>query len=140
MYVFPGIGLGTILSKSTTITQSMIYASAAALATALLPAERDQGALYPALARIRDVSVEVAHGVIRAAQDAGVDREVRLRGMSDDELDRWVRERMYDPHTEPDAVEEEVRGLVGELGGGGGNGNGIGGKGGGGGGWEGARL
>ncbi len=60
--------------------------------------------------------------------------------MSDDELDRWVRERMYDPHTEPDAVEEEVRGLVGELGGGGGNGNGIGGKGGGGGGWEGARL
>lgn len=131
MYVFPGIGLGTILSKSTTITQSMIYASAAALSTSLLPAERAQGWLYPAIGRIRDVSVVVARGVIRAAQDAGVDREVRLRGMPDEELDRWVRDRMYDPHTEAEAVEREVRGLVGEMGAKGGVVNG---------GWEAPRL
>lgn len=130
MYVFPGIGLGTILSKSITVTQSMIYASAAALSTSLLPAERDRGWLYPAICRIRDVSVVVARGVIRAAQDAGVDREVRLRGMPDDELERWIRERMYDPHTEGHALETEVKGLVAELG--------KGGKGSGG--WEGARL
>lgn len=115
MYVFPGIGLGTILSKATTITQSMIYASAAALSTSLLPAERDLGWLYPSISRIRDVSVIVARGVIRAAQAAGVDRDVRLRDLADAEVDVWVRARMYDPHTEAEAVEREVRGLVGDV-------------------------
>jgi len=131
MYVFPGIGLGTILSKATTITQSMIYSSASALSTSLTPSERDQGCLYPAISRIRDVSVVVARGVIRAAQEAGVDREVRLRGMGDEELERWVRERMYDPHTEGEAVEREVRGLVADVGQGKVGVNG---------GWEGPRL
>ena len=115
MYVFPGIGLGAILSKSTTITQSMIYASASALSTALLPAERDQGWLYPSISRIRDVSVIVARGVIRAAQEAGVDREVRLRDMRDEDVDTWVKERMYDPHLETRVLEREVEGLVGEI-------------------------
>ncbi len=115
MYVFPGIGLGAILSKATTITQSMIYASAEALSTALLPSEIADGWLYPNISRIRDVSVIVARGVIRAAQDAGVDREVRLRGMADDEVDRWVRERMYDPHAETGKLEREVGDLVGEV-------------------------
>lgn len=68
--------------------------------------------LYPDIARIRDVSVVVAMGVIRAAQKAGVDREVRIRGMGDEGLEKWVRERMYDPHTETAMVEEEVAGVV----------------------------
>ncbi len=122
MYVFPGIGLGAILSKSTTITQSMIYASASALSTALTPSERAQGWLYPDISRIRDVSVIVARGVIRAAQEAGVDREVRLRGMAEVEVEKWVRERMYDPHGETEGVEREVEALVGEVRKGGGEG------------------
>lgn len=112
MYVFPGIGLGTILSKATTVTQSMIYASATSLSTSLLPSEVSQGWLYPELARIRDVSVIVAIGVIKAAQEAGVDREQSIRGMGDDEIERWVRSKMYDPCTETQRVEEEVQGFL----------------------------
>lgn len=112
MYVFPGIGLGTILSKATTITQSMIYASATSLSTSLHPSEVSQGWLYPELARIRDVSVIVAIGVIKAAQEAGVDREQSIKGMGDDELEKWVRSKMYDPTTETQRVEEEVQGLM----------------------------
>ena len=112
MYVFPGIGLGTILSKATTITQSMIYASATSLSTSLHPSEVSQGWLYPELVRIRDVSVIVAIGVIRAAQEAGVDREQSIRGMGDDELEKWVRSKMYDPTTETQRVEEQVQGLM----------------------------
>ncbi|KAI4263313.1 MAG: hypothetical protein L6R42_001536, partial [Xanthoria sp. 1 TBL-2021] len=100
MYVFPGIGLGTILSKATVVTQSMIYASANALSTALSPSEVAEDWLYPEIARIRDVSVIVAMGVIRAAQEAGVDRETRIKGMHDEELEKWVRSKMYDPHGE----------------------------------------
>lgn len=112
MYVFPGIGLGTILSKATTITQSMIYASATSLSTSLHPSEVSQGWLYPELARIRDVSVIVAMGVIKAAQEAGVDREQSIKGMGNEELEKWVRSKMYDPTTETQRVEEEVQGLT----------------------------
>ena len=112
MYVFPGIGLGTILSKATTVTQSMIYASATSLSTSLNPSEVSKGWLYPELARIRDVSVIVAIGVIRAAQEAGVDREQSIKGMGNDELEKWVRSKMYDPLTETQRVEEEVHELI----------------------------
>ena len=112
MYVFPGIGLGTILSKATTITQSMIYASATSLSTSLQPSEVEQGWLYPELARIRDVSVIVAMGVIKAAQEAGVDREQSIKGMGDVDLEKWVRAKMYDPLTETQRVEAEVQGLL----------------------------
>jgi malate dehydrogenase (oxaloacetate-decarboxylating)(NADP+) len=90
----------------------MIYASATSLSTSLNKAEVADMWLYPDIARIRDVSVVVAMGVIRAAQKAGVDREVRIRGMGDEGLEKWVRERMYDPHTETAMVEEEVAGVV----------------------------
>jgi len=112
MYVFPGIGLGTILSKATTVTQSMIYASATSLSTSLNPSEVSQGWLYPEIDRIRDVSVVVAMGVIRAAQEAGVDREQNIKGMEDEELEKWVRSKMYDPFIETQRIEEEVQGLM----------------------------
>ncbi|KAL8938626.1 MAG: hypothetical protein Q9216_003794 [Gyalolechia sp. 2 TL-2023] len=115
MYVFPGIGLGTILSKATVVTQSMVYASAEALSTALSPSETAQGWLYPEIARIRDVSVIVAMGVIRAAQEAGVDRETRIKGMNDEELEEWVKSKMYNPHEETQRVEKEVYSFIEDL-------------------------
>lgn len=115
MYVFPGIGLGTILSKATLVTQSMIYASAVSLSEALSPEEVAQGWLYPDVARIRDVSVLVAMGVIRAAEKEGVARETHIKSLDDKALESWVRSKMYDPHTETRRIEEEVRSLVADL-------------------------
>ncbi|KAL6714677.1 hypothetical protein ACLMJK_008102 [Lecanora helva] len=112
MYVFPGIGLGTILSKATTITQSMIYASATSLSRSLNPSEVSSGALYPEIGRIRDVSIVVAMGVIRAAQEAGVDREQTIKDMSDEELEAWVRSKMYDPLKVTEQAAKEVHGLM----------------------------
>lgn len=116
MYVFPGIGLGTILCKATMVTQSMIYASATSLSAALLESEVAQGLLYPEIERIRDVSVLVARGVIRAAQEAGVDREIQLKSMSDPELEKWVRSKMYDPLEETHRLEKEVEGMLEDVG------------------------
>ncbi len=90
----------------------MIYASAMSLSTSLRPSEVEKGWLYPELARIRDVSVIVAMGVIKAAQEAGVDREQSIKGLGDDDLEKWVRSKMYDPLTETQRVEEEIRGLI----------------------------
>ncbi|TKA75519.1 hypothetical protein B0A49_02818 [Cryomyces minteri] len=115
MYVFPGIGLGAILSKAVNVTQDMIYASAEALSTALNEQEVAAGWLYPDIRRIREVSVIVTRGVIRAAQLNEVDRELALRHMGDEELDEYIRERMYDPFNEKKIVEEEIEGLMSHL-------------------------
>lgn len=96
-YVFPGIGLGAILSKATRITDDMIYASGAALPEILTTDEEFKGMLYPDLERIRDVSEHVALKVIRAAQNNGVDHAMELRDMSDGELKKWIQDTMYDP-------------------------------------------
>ena len=108
MYVFPGIGLGTILSKAKSVTQEMIYASAESLATSLNSEESRAGWLYPDIRRIRDVSVTVTRGVIRAAQRCNVDRELILRELSDEQLENYIRQHMYDPRKEATILEQEI--------------------------------
>lgn len=115
MYVFPGIGLGAILSKAVVVTQDMIYASAEALPESLLQQEKDDGWLYPNIRRIRDVSVVVTRHVIRAAQAGNVDRELSLRSLSDKQLDAYIRERMYDPFNEHESIADEVQQLVADA-------------------------
>jgi malate dehydrogenase (oxaloacetate-decarboxylating)(NADP+) len=100
MYVFPGIGLGAILAQAVSITQDMIYASAESLSTSLNKQEVADGWLYPDIRRIREVSVVVTRGVIRAAQKNGVDRATDLRDLSDEQLDSFIKERMYNPFNE----------------------------------------
>lgn len=117
MYVFPGIGLGAILSKAVNVTQEMIYASAESLSTSLTDIERVQGLLYPEIGRIREVSVDVTRGVIRAAQREKVDREMNLRNLSDSDLSQWIRERMYDPTQEIELMTSEMDTLTRSMGG-----------------------
>ena len=90
----------------------MIYASAEALSTSLLPEEVEKNWLYPAIERIRDVSVVVTRGVIRSAQAEKVDRELALRNMTDDQLDDYIRARMYDPFKEHDKITNEINALI----------------------------
>lgn len=112
MYVFPGIGLGAIISKAVSVTQDMIYASAESLSTSLNKQEVADGWLYPDIRRIREVSVVVTRGVIRAAQKNGVDRATELRNLSDDELDAHIKKNMYDPYAERDYFDGKVSQLV----------------------------
>ncbi|RPD54937.1 malic enzyme [Lentinus tigrinus ALCF2SS1-7] len=97
MYIFPGLGLGAILSRAASVTDSMVEASSLGLANALTPEERAQDLLYPRVERIREISGEIALAVIRAAQKAGVDRSPDLRRMTDEEVRAFVKERMWDP-------------------------------------------
>ena len=115
MYVFPGIGLGAILSKAVHITQDMIYASAEFLSTSLNKQEVADGWLYPDIRRIREVSVVVTRGVIRAAQQNGVDRAQELRNYSDEELDAFIKKSMYDPFSEASQLLAAVSGSNGRA-------------------------
>lgn len=111
MYVFPGIGMGTIISQASLINQDMIYASAEYLATSLTKEERDDGLIYPRINRIRDVSARVALGVVRAAERNHLARNPEIVGMDDDTLIEYIKGKMYDPTAVPTEVEETDPGM-----------------------------
>ncbi|KAJ6612745.1 hypothetical protein B0H10DRAFT_2165518 [Mycena sp. CBHHK59/15] len=83
MYIFPGLGLGSILARCSAVTDTMVEASSLGLANSLTPDEEAAGLLYPQIERIREISADIAKQVIRAAQEAGVDRHPELRTMND---------------------------------------------------------
>jgi len=118
MYVFPGIGLGTILCKAIQVTSSMIFASGEALPTMITAEEKDLALLYPQITRIRDVSARVALYVVRAAQRDNVDRLHHLRDMDDGALEDWIKSKMYDPHKENEGLEREIKEIIDDLTGG----------------------
>ncbi|KAJ6588628.1 hypothetical protein B0H19DRAFT_924318 [Mycena capillaripes] len=97
MYIFPGLGLGSILARCSSVSDSMVEASSLGLANSLTPDEEKMGLLYPAIERIREISAGIAMQVIRAAQEAGVDRHEELRSMSDPELLAFVNSKMWNP-------------------------------------------
>ncbi|MGB8261179.1 MAG: malic enzyme-like NAD(P)-binding protein, partial [Terracidiphilus sp.] len=71
-YIFPGLALGILVSRARIVTDSMIMASAKALAS-LSPTREDPGApLLPPIADARKVSLVVAEAVGRQAIHEGV--------------------------------------------------------------------
>ncbi|KAI2620428.1 hypothetical protein GGR54DRAFT_97979 [Hypoxylon sp. NC1633] len=98
--VFPGIGLGAVLSRASRVTDKMLVAAVRAIAD-LSPALKDDTApLLPGVEHVRAVSVRVAREVILAAKGDGVATEHNIP--SDvDALDDWIREQMWDPVYRP---------------------------------------
>ncbi|GAB1315027.1 hypothetical protein MFIFM68171_05237 [Madurella fahalii] len=102
VYVFPGIGLGAILSKASRVTDNMIYTSAAALAGSLNADEIHKGLIYPRIERVRDASIIVAREVMKAARRDGVsqlpeEQWLEWEEWGDPALDKYIKARIYDP-------------------------------------------
>ena len=68
MYIFPGIGLGAILSRTHHVSDAMVEQAAVALASSLNAEEQGAGLVYSRLGRICELSGRIALGVIRQAQ------------------------------------------------------------------------
>jgi len=97
MYIFPGLGLGTILSEASKVTDKMILIASESLAKCVTEEEFSRGLLYPDVSRIREVSLHIARDVIRAAQKDGVDGIKELRSISDAELESYIKSKIYNP-------------------------------------------
>lgn len=97
MYIFPGLGLGSILSRAKTVTDGMVEAASIGLANSLNSEEESMDLLYPRIERIRDISAVIATQVIRAAQAANVDQSTHLRSLTDDMLRSFVKGKMWNP-------------------------------------------
>ena len=72
VFVFPGLGLGAIVSGARTITDSMIGAAANALAESVSDAELQHRQLVPEVSRLWSICGDVALAVARRAVDDGV--------------------------------------------------------------------
>lgn len=70
-FIFPGLGLGALVAEVRTLSDALIDASARALAEQVSDDELEQGYLFPAIGRMREVSLAVARAVVRQAIDEG---------------------------------------------------------------------
>ncbi|CAL5331551.1 NAD-dependent malic enzyme 59 kDa isoform, mitochondrial-like [Camellia sinensis] len=107
MYLFPGIGMGALLSGARLISDGMLQAASECLASYITDEEIQSGILYPPTRSIRDITAEVGAAVVQAAVaeelaegrcDVGP-RE--LRQMSKEETVEYVKHNMWYPVYSP---------------------------------------
>jgi malate dehydrogenase (oxaloacetate-decarboxylating)(NADP+) len=92
-YIFPGVGLGAIASGTRLVTDEMFMAAARTLAQLVSEVDIDQGSLYPALPRIREVSAQIGAAVADVAYRRGL-----ATGQAPKDLLAYIQSQMYDPH------------------------------------------
>jgi len=92
IFVFPGVGLGVILSGAREVTDKMFLAAAQTLADQVTPERLSKGALYPKVSALRQVSRAIAIRVIREARDSGIGSAYH-----DDQIDAAVDAAMWYP-------------------------------------------
>jgi malic enzyme len=74
-FVFPGIGLGVLISEASRVSDSLFLAAAKALAQ-FTQANAAPGSLYPSLSQLRAASHAIALQVARIARDEGFGRSL----------------------------------------------------------------
>jgi malate dehydrogenase (oxaloacetate-decarboxylating)(NADP+) len=90
-YIFPGLGLGVLVSGARRVTEVMFRTAARTLAGAVSQGALDSGLLYPPLGEIRAVSAEIARAVAEVAFAEGLARNPRPA-----DLGAAVAREMYD--------------------------------------------
>ncbi|KAI9080601.1 hypothetical protein K1719_037462 [Acacia pycnantha] len=103
MYLFPGIGLGTLLSGSRSISDGMLQAAAECLAAYMSEEEVVSGIIFPSISRIRDITKEVATAVIMEAIEEDLAEGYRnidtrdIRKLNKEEILKYVNKNMWTP-------------------------------------------
>lgn len=107
MYLFPGIGLGTLYSGARFISDGMLQAAAECLASYMTDEEVQKGILYPSIGSIRHITAEVGAAVLRAAvaeelaEGHGDMGPRELKHMSKEETVQYVTRNMWFPVYSP---------------------------------------
>ncbi|XP_052485533.1 NAD-dependent malic enzyme 62 kDa isoform, mitochondrial [Gossypium raimondii] len=105
MYLFPGIGLGTLLSGSRIISDGMLQAAAERLAAYITEDEVLKGMIFPPISKIRDITKEVAAAVVKEAVEEDLAegyrdidaRELQKICQNEEEVLEYVENSMWSP-------------------------------------------
>ena len=90
--MFPGVGLGVLVSEAREVTDAMFAAAAEQLADAVGPDDLASGSLFPRVRELRRVSARIAEAVVRTARDEGVGRPI-----PEAEIEAAVADAMWEP-------------------------------------------
>ncbi len=91
-YIFPGLGLGIVVSQPKIIADETFHIAAQRLAEIVTEEEIERGSVLPPLKNIREISLEIAVAVATYIFDngmSGIEKPQDLR--------KSIREYMYDP-------------------------------------------
>lgn len=91
-YIFPGVGLGAIISGARTVTDEMFLVAAHSLANQVTEEDLERGRVYPPLTDIRKVSARIARDVAQLVYDQGLTDKKRP-----DDILAEIHEYMYQP-------------------------------------------
>jgi malate dehydrogenase (oxaloacetate-decarboxylating) len=95
-FIFPGLGLGVLLSRSRRVTDDMLTQASLALSEFVDASRLAQGGLYPRMDKIRTASKQVALAVIRQAQKEGV-----ASAKLPEDLEAYIESHMWRPEFLP---------------------------------------
>jgi malate dehydrogenase (oxaloacetate-decarboxylating) len=95
-FIFPGMGLGALVSEAQEVNDGMFRVAAACLAAQVSDEDLAAGALYPRVRDLRRVSTRIAEAVAREARDSGVGRP-----LADDAIARAIKEAQWEPVYKP---------------------------------------
>ncbi|CAL4942825.1 unnamed protein product [Urochloa decumbens] len=107
MYLFPGIGLGALLSGARHISDGMLQAAAECLASYITDNEIRKGILFPSVSSIRHITAQVGAAVVRAAVSEDLAEGCcdvgprELASMSELETVDYVARKMWYPIYSP---------------------------------------
>lgn len=96
VFIFPGVGLAAILAKVKQIDIDMFTTASFALAECVTDEDLAQGAVYPEIHRLREISAFVAKAVMKEEL-----KKDPSNPFNADELDSYLKDRMWIPEYLP---------------------------------------
>ena len=91
-YIFPGIGLGVIASKSSRVCDEMLMVTSRTLADLAPSNDNPTAGILPPLTELADISKKIAFAVGKIAQEKGYTLE-----MSDEDLRQEIERNFWTP-------------------------------------------
>ncbi|KAK3210634.1 hypothetical protein Dsin_015340 [Dipteronia sinensis] len=92
-YIFPGFGLGLVISGAIRVHDDMLLAASEALARQVTKENFDKGLIYPPFSKIRKISAEIAANVAAKAYELGL----ATRLPRPENLVKYAESCMYTP-------------------------------------------
>ncbi|UCG16340.1 MAG: NAD-dependent malic enzyme [Phycisphaerales bacterium] len=101
VFIFPGVGMGAVVSEAREITNEMFEIASATMAECVSPDRLDAGAIYPHQDELREVSFRIACAVVKYASDHHLGRNI-----PDDKIEDVVRAATWYPDYVPVVLKE----------------------------------
>ena len=95
-FIFPGLGLGVLLSGARRVTDALLIAASRALADYVDPARLARGVVFPRIDRLRAANRRVAAAVMEAAWREGIATRPRP-----DDLESFIEQNLWRPEYLP---------------------------------------